>query len=412
VRPLQSTSLMRLMAPALFVAACTSPPGDGEWQGVVRDSAGVIIVVNTAQGVWQGDGGWRLEEELRIGGLEGPSEYQFGQVGTISLDSRGHIYVSDTQAQEVRVFSAEGEYLRTVGGPGQGPGELGRGASVVLIAPGDTLLVPDNGNRRINRFSPEGDVLPSSPLEPEKGRPLRFNLTSHHGMSVQIRPLLRPQGLVRDSLDAIVLVEPSGLLGDTLLRFPSGGLFQGPGIHYFTPEPWWDVTDSLSVVYGLNDELRIGFYDTGGELQRIVGRPEDPTPITERDIRAFFAYLDRAWLDAGVPPTGLAANHDRVHFADFLPAFAAFHLGWQGSLWVQPVRAPGLLSDEEIDRYNFIEDFGASDWEVFDKEGRYLGTVLMPDQFSPRTFLDDRIYGVWRDDLDVQHVLRLRVTEG
>ncbi len=75
------------------------------------------------------------------------------------------------------------------------------------------------------------------------------------------------------------------------------------------------------------------------------------------------------------------------------------------------VRAPGLLSDEEIERYNFIEDFGGSNWDVFDADGRFLGEVAMPPRFTPRALLGDRIYGVARDALDVQYVVRLRVME-
>jgi hypothetical protein len=282
------------------------------------------------------------------------------------------------------------------------------GASVVLISPGDTALVPDVRNRRINRYAPDGANLGSVSLDVEKVRHLRYQVNSTGGMAVQLRPV----GQVPDGpTDAIVVLEPSGLNGDTLLQIPSGGLFQGPGIHYFTPEPLWDVTDSLTVVYGLNDEYRIGFYDRGGSLRRILKMPSEPQPITERDIKAFFSYLDRAWLDAGVPPSRLSQNHGAVHFAEFLPAFAVFHIGYRGSIWVQPVQAPGLLPDEEIERYNFIEDFGGSDWDVFDSEGRYLGAVAMPPRFTPRTFLGDRIYGVARDELDVQSVVRLRIME-
>lgn len=49
------------------------------------------------------------------------------------------------------------------------------------------------------------------------------------------------------------------------------------------------------------------------------------------------------------------------------------------------------------------------DWSVFDPEGRYLGVVRMPDRFKPMVSRSDNIYGVWRDDLDVQYVLRLRI---
>jgi len=405
---------LRLLPIGMLVitGGCGPSPGTVGWSGHVLDSAGVIIVQNTPQGLWMESEGWTLEEELRIGGLGGDLSYQFGQVGTIAVDSKGQIYVSDAQAQEVRVFSASGEYLRTVGRPGSGPGELGLGASVVLISPGDTLLIPDVRNRRINRFSPEGEALTSAPLEPEKGRPLRFNLTSTGGMTVQLRPIGSPGRAAVDTMDAIVTIETSGTFGDTILEIPTGGLFQGPGIHYFTPEPIWDVTDSLTVLYGVNNEYRVGYYDRNGSLQRIVSMPSKPAPITDRDIRAFFSYLDRAWLDAGVPPSRLQANHQAVHFAEFLPTFASFHTGFQGSLWVQPVRAPGLLSDEEIEQYNFIEDFGAPGWDLFDRDGQYMGKVTMPSRFTPRAFLGDRIYGVARDSFDVQYVVRLRVIDG
>jgi hypothetical protein len=34
----------------------------------------------------------------------------------------------------------------------------------------------------------------------------------------------------------------------------------------------------------------------------------------------------------------------------------------------------------------------------------------MPDRFQPVRFLGDRIYGIWQDDMDVQYVLKLRIT--
>jgi hypothetical protein len=223
-----------------------------------------------------------------------------------------------------------------------------------------------------------------------------------------LRPAVDPDS-AEQPMDAIRVVEPSGEFGPTLLEVPSGGLFAGQGIRYFTPEPMWDITDSLTVVYGMNSEYRIGSYASDGSLQRIITRAFEPRLITDRDIRAFFAYLDRAWLDAGVPATRLAENHALVSFEEFFPAYASFQTGAEGTLWVQPIQSPGDLTDEEIERYNFLEDFGTSGWDVFDGEGRFLGVVEMPERFQPRLFTGDEIYGVWRDELDVQHVMRLRI---
>ena len=98
-----------------------------------------------------------------------------------------------------------------------------------------------------------------------------------------------------------------------------------------------------------------------------------------------------------------------MHFKDFFPAFNFINSGPSGTLWVQHVQKPSDLTEEQLESYNLIEDSGASDWDVFDSEGRFLGVVSMPERFAPRVFVGDKIYGVWRDELDVQYVVRLRI---
>jgi hypothetical protein len=408
---MKTTSLLPGLALSLLASACSGSGTSGEWTGTVRDSAGITIVGNPTEGFWGEGEGWEVEEELRIGSLAKDPNYQFGQVGTVAVSSLGEIFISDTQAQDVRVYSSAGVYLRTFGGPGGGPGELGPGASALLITPGDTLLVPDPRNRRINRYAPDGSSLGSVPLNPERERILRYNLTPTGHASAQLRPVQSPDQRDVESLDALVVLEASGAFGDTLLMVPSGGLFGGRGLKYFTPEPMWDVSDSLTVLYGVNSEYRIGLYDGERSLRKIVSRSFEASPITDRDIRALFSFLDQAWGDLGLTPVQIEQNHSLVHFAEVFPAYFTFHLGYEGSLWVQPVRPPGDLPDEEMARYNFAEDFGDFGWEVFDGEGRFLGVVEMPYRFQPRTFLGDKIYGVWRDDLDVQYVVRLKIIE-
>lgn len=82
-----------------------------------------------------------------------------------------------------------------------------------------------------------------------------------------------------------------------------------------------------------------------------------------------------------------------------------------GTIWVQHMRPPSELSDEELAsiRENHMEDLGAPEWHVFDSEERYLGVVTMPEQFTPSLFCDDKVYGVWRDELNVEYVVRLRI---
>ena len=55
------------------------------------------------------------------------------------------------------------------------------------------------------------------------------------------------------------------------------------------------------------------------------------------------------------------------------------------------------------------QDIGSPEWEVFDDQGRYLGVVTLPDRFQPTNVEGSQIYGIWRDELDVQYIMRLTV---
>ena len=79
---------------------------------------------------------------------------------------------------------------------------------------------------------------------------------------------------------------------------------------------------------------------------------------------------------------------------------------------MQRLRTPSEMSPEELEDFNPQLGFGSPDWDVFDAEGRFLGTIEMPERFQPIRFQDDRIYGIWRDELDVQRVWVLALDRG
>ena len=42
----------------------------------------------------------------------------------------GRLWIGDSQGKDVRVFDADGQFVRAVGQPGEGPGEFGSVGSV------------------------------------------------------------------------------------------------------------------------------------------------------------------------------------------------------------------------------------------------------------------------------------------
>jgi hypothetical protein len=403
------SALLAILAP-LF-AACAG--GEGRWAGSVTDSAGVTIVANPETGIWSGGQGWTLEEEIRIGALEGNPEYQFGEVGFLAVDSKGQLYVPDIQARHIQVYTAEGEYVRTIGKPGAGPGELQQ-AAFAIIGPGDTLLVPDIQNQRINRYAPDGSSLGSSRLPIEEGIPIIFRSTESGTIAEQVRPFALPgQPELEDPVDVVKTITPDGTTTDTLLTFPSGETFRlsggAPEFNFYSPEPTWDLRDDKRLIFAVNNDYRISLFAPGGVLERVTTKPFQRRPVAERDKNALMTFLEKAWADAGVPGEVISQLRQNVHFAEFFPAFANLVAGPAGTIWVQHILPASELSDEEYEAYNPLQDTGAPEWDVFDADGRFLGVVNMPPRFTPRLFRDDKVYGVWRDELDVQYVVRMRI---
>ena len=113
-----------------------------EWKGTIEEVDGVTVVKNPIEPMY-GEDVFSLEEELSIGEVEGREEYMFSQIGNLAVDDEENIYVLDRKEFHIKVFDKDGEYLRTFGRKGQGPGELNRPSSI-LITPQNEIMVEDS----------------------------------------------------------------------------------------------------------------------------------------------------------------------------------------------------------------------------------------------------------------------------
>jgi hypothetical protein len=169
------------------------------------------------------------------------------------------------------------------------------------------------------------------------------------------------------------------------------------------------LNEAGNLLFAINDDYRINVYASGGELMQIVTKPFTRKPVSDRDKDAMMGFIERAWKDAGVPAQMIDQLRSAIHFGESFPAFASVVAGPEGSIWVQHVKVASELSEDEYESFNPIEDTGAADWDIFDSDGRFLGVLTMPSRFTPRVIRDDLIYGVWRDELDVQYVMKLKL---
>jgi DNA-binding beta-propeller fold protein YncE len=122
---------------------------------------------------------------------------------------RGHIYVADTHAHDIKVFDDDGVLLRVLGHRGEGDGEFNF-PTHLYFARGE-LYVTDTMNNRVQVFSAEGEVI--SRKFGQRG--------------LYVGQMVRPKGVAVDEEGNVYVVES---YYDHLLVYDrSGGFLLGIG---------------------------------------------------------------------------------------------------------------------------------------------------------------------------------------
>jgi hypothetical protein len=392
--------------------ANTRAPDD--WAGTELDSAGVRVVINPDAGTWTDETRWTLERDLAIGVLDGRPEYQFGHIVDVDVGTEGEIYVLDRQAAEIRVFDEGGSYLFLLGGPGEGPGELSTqppGPRAVLASSSGDIFVPDQGNARVVRYGPAGEFRGSFSIRMEEGLAVAWFATpsgeyiSHHSSPTW-------NGLVR--------LDPSGAVIDTVLEFDP----RPPGIYAegrrdaLEHAALWTVLPDGRFVAGVSDRYRIEILFPNGVLEMLLKREPEVHRLSRNDQQRFLGRLaevwaemfrarreSEAWIESQVRQV------EQVYVApEFAPSFTGFAGGPEGTMWVRRALPVDSMTAAVLDGFRRpLREFWSPVWEVYSRHGRFLGEITMPPRFTPHKIRGMHVYGVERDALDVQRVVRLQI---
>jgi DNA-binding beta-propeller fold protein YncE len=160
----------------------------------------------------------------------------------LSVDpSTGEIYVSDTAAHDIKVFSATGELLRTLGKPGTAPGEF-NGPTHTRFHKG-YLYVTDTLNARIQVIAANGQAIR------EIG-----------SRGLYVGNFVRPKGVTTDSDGNVYVVES---YYDHLLIFnaagrlllPIGGTGSDVGRFFLPAGVWSDDGDRIFIADMFNGRV-------------------------------------------------------------------------------------------------------------------------------------------------------------
>lgn len=381
----------------LFLSSCQG--GDSNPPLVVeRDSAGIQIV-EAMRPLWGDSSLWRIDPDpvvdLTLTG-SGPN-HEFYRVGSMKQRPDGSLAIANRGSEEVRMFSATGEFQGAFGGSGDGPGEF-RNLTVIEIA-GDTLLALDSDGS-VTVVAPDLAVVRIFNVAP-------FTLDLYYLAAGAILPeprsmVLEPglAGLIRRPLP-LILFDLDGEQIDSI------GEMQGPETYMHTSEGFYGgvpiffsrrslvETSGQRIFLGSNETMQVGELDVSGNLVRILRIPDYPLDLSAGEIAA-----EREFVLGRGPPGSTSPFRQALEAApasDTRPAFTDILIDPSGAVWLQLHRG-----ESEQDQ--------PQEWLVLDADGTWLGTVGIPDRFTVSDITMGAVLGVWRDELDVEHPQVLRLT--
>jgi hypothetical protein len=250
-------------------------------------------------------------------------------------------------------------------------------------------------------------------IDPNRGEPLKWGMASDGRIAVRFK-LGRGEGRGGERIFAL---GPDGAVADTLLVFPEGADIEGTGsiasgTVAFAPEALWHFPKSGGSYSGASGEYRIREHALDGHVTRIVKRTHPPQVVSEAEKSRIHRDALATLEARGTPAPFIQQMMTGFGVADYYPAFASIQSGPWGSLLAQRILPVSELSQMSgLTLASNPDAIGSSKWDVFDADGRYLGVMALPDRFTPLVCAGEKIYGVWLDEWDVQHVRRLRVVQ-
>jgi hypothetical protein len=378
-----------------------------------RDSAGIGIAESTRP-AWESGAGWSLSAApvLQIGVEEGDSMYQIFRVTAARWLPSGRIAVANSGSNTIRLYDEQGQFLREVGGEGDGPGEFrsivalegegdgpGEFRSIVALERfgGDSLAAYDWRSKRVSLFTGEGDFVRAIRLHQPGVEPI-FGAHPLKDGSLVVGTMWGSPVVGRDfatglhrSQQPVFRYGSTGELLDTVGLFPGLEVYVGRdrsiGYAPFGHITTIDVFDDL-VYVGTGDRMEVRAYSPEGDLERIIRGPRLDLTVSQELIAQYREQTLEEISDPNMRARGEARLRE-LEYPKYRPAYVEILVDASGNLWASRYEAHPRCS---------------STWTVFDSAARLLGDVNFPDCFRVFDITDRLIVKLWQDQSDVEYV--------
>jgi hypothetical protein len=345
---------------------------------------------------------WAISTQpiVRIGDALGDDAYLFKSVsGTVWLPD-GRIVVADDDLAEIRLFAADGRFLKRFGRNGPGPGEF-RGIAGLWLTSKGLIAAWDPLNRRITLLSIDLGMqgVQTLRLPPEAANP-DVLVGAYANDDVLIASLAwgkADAGLPapdRIRLARFALTgEFKGLMGEKrgLWRMDRYVLAFTSVMYAALNRDTIYISDGYENHFGVIDprgtQVRTVLAPAVKEVSADVAWKTLEVQLRERQRTLFLQYL----------------RDNRVPREKRFPKIGGLLVDDVGLIWL---KAYDPLSDAHWLKEGYASWPGrGGEWRVVQRDGKLVGTVQMPAAVRPLLIKGNRLLGVATDELGVQYVV-------
>lgn len=356
---------------------------------------------------------WTLQRVLVIGSPDHPV-YAFSDVGSVLADE-DRVYVLMRQEGTIRVFTRDGEFVRDLGGRGEGPGEMAVPTTTGWRGPG-TIWVGDTALQRFTFYdvaTGEAETIPYRVYAPDAHGTTRFEpvvaVADFRAAAAPSPPnadlaqgilttfplvVLDTAGTVRDTLALLsvpILVEiTAGVADDGMLRLRHP-LEEGDKWRFARDGSSAAIVEGRSWTGAGPAEFGVTKVDAEGDTLFHRRLAYEPRPVPD-------SYYDdeiNLWLDTPVVV-------DRRALAD------AIRESYEQTRYLPPVTSATLGSDETVWLAGVDED-GEREWPVLDGSGSSIGRFRLATTSRVSTANRTEARVVERDALDIPYVVQYEI---
>lgn len=395
---------LALVGALAWSAAGCAPAGSTPSGTVLRaDSAGIEIVTNLApSNALPVDS--ILEDPVLLIRPDEEGDIVFDVVLGLAPLPDGGVAVGSHGPRTVYLFDDRGRLRRTVGGPGDGPGEF-NGIAGTFVVPPDSLAVFDNWGGRLTLFTAAGrpartvDVRHFMP--PGSGARI-YSMPGGFAL-VAISSFGRPRGRTeyRDSAGSYLL-NPVGDSIGYYGRFPGASAMYSEGL--FGTLPFGGLLSTAArenghLVVGTGDRPELTEYTSTGRPVRIIRWPNHDRAVSSSRMEEFIEFRVSN-LSENSRPRLEPAMRELPH-ADTEPAYYGVVVASDGSLWVGDYPGPEFFGPSP--------PVGSKTWTVLTADGERVRRIVGPPGFTVYALRDGLAYGVHIDEWGTESVVVYRV---